>query len=109
MSKEIQYSQRIIIWNNILNTLEVELKYDLEETVGICYHLTKELMAQGIYDSFKQANIDLPRLFPEFEKHRPKDKQWFNMWWKNDNIAKRINVVKEIINELESQPCTTKD
>ena len=102
MSKEIHLSQRIAIWNKVLEGL-LDEQLHFNYSLGICKYLARAIMNEGISDNFVQASINLPRLFPEFDKYRPTYKQWFEMWWKRDEHTKRINVVKEIINQLEEE------
>lgn len=100
MNNEISTEQRLQIWNEVLNIYKFH-QVELENGIGgICINLMDMMKKFNIYIYSSNAALDT---FPELLKYKPLGILPHELWWKHNDFETRINVIKEIINQLEEE------
>lgn len=106
----LSYRQRIQAYEYVLLQLYLERESKTDNilsrkiTVGICTHL------HDYFRLYFGYNLDTHfRYFPELLSRKPEDKSTEGFWWRRTDFTSRINVVKEILQELHKKQQTVTD
>lgn len=105
MSKQITFEQRLTIWNGVLQSLlddwnQKSAVFKKPVTNGICLHLMNEHNA--LFGETHSKPTEIMHLYPELIKRCPRKATIHSYWYKQTQIAVRINLIDKIINELKN-------